>query len=232
MFQEQRQQLHCYVGAKHKRNEQGQTMTIASQISFGTYTAGSVPTVTANAQPAITSVGTLTNLAVSGNIATIGNLSTGIISANGNISSSGNLTLAGTLTGGAIRYMFENANIIAASPPVTTDINVISGGIQYWTGNATSNVVANIRGDSTTSLNSLLAVGQTSTIAFMLPQATAYFVNFIKVDNANVTPVWQGGATVAVGNANSIDLYTFTIVKTANATFRIFASQTRYQHTG
>ena len=200
-------------------------MTIASQISFGTYTAGSVPTVTANAQPAITSVGTLTSLDVAGGI-TSGNLTTG------NVTSSGNLTLAGSLTGGAIRYMFENANIIASSPPVTTDINVISGGIQYWTGNATSNVVANIRGDATTSMNSLLAVGQTSTIAFMLPQATAYFVNFVKVDNANVTPVWQGGANVAVGNANSIDLYTFTVIKIAAATFRVFASQTRYQHTG
>ena len=200
-------------------------MTIASQISFGTYTAGSVPTVTANAQPAITSVGTLTSLAVAGGI-TSGNLTTG------NVTSSGNLTLAGSLTGGAIRYMFENANIIASSPPVTTDINVISGGIQYWTGNATSNVVANIRGDATTSMNSLLAVGQSSTIAFMLPQATAYFINFVKVDNANVTPVWQGGATVAVGNANSIDLYTFTVIKTAAATFKVFASQTRYQHTG
>ena len=200
-------------------------MTIASQISFGTYTAGSVPTVTANAQPAITSVGTLTSLAVAGGI-TSGNLTTG------NVTSSGNLTLAGSLTGGAIRYMFENANIIASSPPVTTDINVISGGIQYWTGNATSNVVANIRGDATTSMNSLLAVGQSSTIAFMLPQATAYFINFVKVDNANVTPVWQGGANVAVGNANSIDLYTFTVIKIAAATFRVFASQTRYQHTG
>jgi len=189
-------------------------MSIASQISFGNYTASTAATVTSNAQPAITSIGTLSNITVSGNTTT------------------GNLTLAGTLTGGAIKYMFENANIIAAGPPVTTDINVISGAIQYWTGNATSNVVANIRGNISTPLNSLLSVGQSSTIAFMFPQATAYFVNFVKVDNANVTPVWQGGSTVAVGNANSIDLYTFTVIKTANATFKVFASQTRYQHTG
>jgi len=207
-------------------------MSIASQISFGTYSAGSTATVTASAQPAITSLGTLSNLAVSGNIATIGNLSTGIISANGNISSSGNLTFAGTVTGGAIRYMFESANIIAASPPVSTDINVLSGAIQYWTGNATSNIAANIRGDGTTPLNNLLAVGQSSTIAVLIPQATAYYVNFVKIDNANVTPVWQGGANLTLGSSNSVDLYTFTIIKTAAATFRVFASQTRYQHTG
>jgi hypothetical protein len=207
-------------------------MSIASQISFGTYTAGSTATVTASAQPSITSVGTLSNLAVSGNIATIGNLSTGIISANGNISTSGNLTFSGTVTGGAIRYIFENANIIAASPPVTTDINVLSGAVQYWTGNATANVVANIRGDATTPLNNILGVGQSSTIAVLIPQATAYYVNFVKIDNANVNPVWQGGANLTVGSSNSIDLYTFTIIKTAAATFRVFASQTRYQHTG
>ena len=200
-------------------------MSIASQISFGNYTAATAQTVTSNAQPNITSLGTLSNITVTNGVVS-GNITTG------NITSSGNLTLAGTLTGGAIRYMFENANIIAASPPVTTDINVISGAIQYWTGNVASNVVANIRGDANTPLNSLLAVGQSSTIAFMLPQATAYFVNFVKVDKANVTPVWQGGSTTAVGNANSIDLYTFTVIKTANATFRVFASQTRYQHTG
>ena len=207
-------------------------MSIASQISFGTYTAGSTATVTASAQPAITSVGTLSNLAVLGNIATIGNLSTGIISANGNISTSGNLTFAGTVTGGAIRYIFENANIIVASPPVSTDINVLSGAIQYWTGNATSNITANIRGDSITPLNNILAVGQSSTIAVMIPQATAYFVNFVKIDNANVIPVWQGGANLTLGSSNSIDLYTFTVLKTASATFKVFASQTRYQHTG
>lgn len=200
-------------------------MSIASQISFGNYTAATAQTVTSNAQPNITSIGTLSNITVTDGVIS-GNITTG------NITSSGNLTLAGTLTGGAIKYMFENANIIAASPPVTTDINVISGAIQFWTGNVASNVVANIRGDANTPLNSLLAVGQSSTIAFMLPQATAYFVNFVKVDNANIAPVWQGGSNVAVGNANSIDLYTFTVIKTANATFKIFASQTRYQHTG
>jgi hypothetical protein len=109
---------------------------------------------------------------------------------------------------------------------------LLSGAIQYWTGNATSNIAANIRGDGTTPLNNLMAVGQSSTVAVLIPQATAYFVNFIKIDNANVTPVWQGGANLTLGSSNSIDLYTFTIIKTAAATFRVFASQTRYQHTG
>ena len=149
-----------------------------------------------------------------------------------NISTSGNLTFAGTLTGGTIALLFEKANLVASSPPAITDIDLLTSTIQYWTSNATTNFTANIRGDANTPLNNILGVGQSSTVALIIPQATAYFANVIRIDNTTITPVWQGGTTVTAGNANSIDLYTFTIIKTANAIFRVFASQTRYQHTG
>jgi len=156
---------------------------------------------------------------------------TGNVSA-ANVASSGSLTFAGTITGGSIALLFEKANLIASSPPVVTDIDLLTSTIQYWTSNATSNFAANIRGNATTPLNTILGVGQSSTVVLIIPQATAYFANVVRIDNSVVTPVWQGGTTVTAGNANSIDLYTFTIIKTANATFRVFASQTRYQHTG
>jgi hypothetical protein len=149
-----------------------------------------------------------------------------------NISTSGNLTFAGTLTGGTIALLFERANLTASSPPAIANIDVLTSTIQYWTSNATTNFTANIRGDSNTPLNNILSVGQSSTLALLVPQATAYFANVVRIDNTTISPVWQGGTTVSAGNANSIDLYTFTIIKTANATFRVFASQTRYQHTG
>jgi hypothetical protein len=149
-----------------------------------------------------------------------------------NISTSGNLTFAGTITGGTIALLFERANLIASSPPAISNIDILTSTIQYWTSNATTNFTANIRGNDSTPLNSILGVGQSSTVALIVPQATAFFANVIRIDNTTITPVWQGGTTISSGNANSIDLYTFTIIKTANATFRVFASQTRYQHTG
>ena len=149
-----------------------------------------------------------------------------------NVSTSGNLTFAGTITGGSIALLFERANLIASSPPAIANIDVLTSTIQYWTSNATTNFTANIRGDSNTPFNNIIAVGQSSTLALVVPQATAYFANVISIDNTTVTPVWQGGTPISSGNANSIDIYTFTIVKTASATFKIFASQTRYQHTG
>lgn len=149
-----------------------------------------------------------------------------------NVSTSGNLTFAGTITGGSIALLFERANLIASSPPAIANIDILTSTIQYWTSNATTNFTANIRGDSNTPFNNIIGVGQSSTVALVVPQASAFYANVLKIDNTTVTPVWQGGTTVSAGNANSIDIYIYTIIKTASATFKVFASQTRYQHTG
>ena len=59
---------------------------------------------------------------------------------------------------------------------------------------------------------------------------TAYYNNVVQVDGTTtgVTTRWQGGAAPTSGNASSIDVYTYTIIKTGSATFTVLASQTRY----
>jgi len=72
--------------------------------------------------------------------------------------------------------------------------------------------------------------GQSLTVAFMVTQgATAYFANNHQIDGANVTPKWQGGTAPTGGNINAIDIYSYTIVKTANATFTLLAAQTQFK---
>jgi hypothetical protein len=58
--------------------------------------------------------------------------------------------------------------------------------------------------------------------------ATAYYNSAVTIDGTSVTPKWQSGITPNAGNANSVDTYTYAIIKTANATFTVLASQTRY----
>ena len=143
----------------------------------------------------------------------------------------GNITFSGTITG-SVGYLIERANVVASAPPAVTNLDLITAPIIYFTSNSTQNITANIRGNSTVTLNSLLVVGQSSTFVIFVPNATAYYVNTIKIDNTTVTPYWQGGSSVVGGNANSIDIYTFAVLKTANATFKVFASQVRYQNLG
>ena len=70
------------------------------------------------------------------------------------------------------------------------------------------------------------------TVAMMVPQATAYYVSGVKIDNASITPIWQGASALSTGNANSIDVYTFTIIRTGTSTYKVFSSRTQYIHTG
>jgi hypothetical protein len=143
----------------------------------------------------------------------------------------GNITFTGSITG-SVGYLLERANVVASAPPATSNLDLITAPIIYFTSNSTENIIANIRGNATVTLNSMLAIGQSATFVVFMPNATGYYVNTVKIDNTTVTPFWQGGSTIAGGNANSIDIYTFAVLKTANATFKVFASQVRYQNLG
>ena len=74
-----------------------------------------------------------------------------------------------------------------------------------------------------------MATGDILTITFLVTQgSTAYYNSAFTIDGSSVTPKWQQGTAPAAGNASSIDAYVYSIVKTASATFTVFASQTKF----
>lgn len=100
----------------------------------------------------------------------------------------------------------------------------------YYTTNASANWTLNVRGDSSTTLASMLDTGDSITVTFKVTNgATAYYQTAFQIDGSAVTPKWQGGLAPTGGNANSVDVYTFNIVKTAaTPTYTVFASQTKF----
>jgi hypothetical protein len=58
--------------------------------------------------------------------------------------------------------------------------------------------------------------------------ATARYNTAVQVDGSSVTPKWQGGTAPSSGNANSIDVYNYVIIKTGSAAFTVLASQTKF----
>jgi hypothetical protein len=58
--------------------------------------------------------------------------------------------------------------------------------------------------------------------------ATAYYNATVEIDGSSVTPVWQGGSAPTAGNVTSIDVYTYTAIKTAASTFTVLAAQTQF----
>ena len=71
--------------------------------------------------------------------------------------------------------------------------------------------------------------GDVMTVAFLVTNGgTAYYPTAFQVDGSSVTPKWSGGTAPSSGNTSAIDSYTFTIVKTASATFTVLASVSKF----
>lgn len=134
-----------------------------------------------------------------------------------------------TLNANAVTTLGETTTVAATVATGTINYDVITQGVLYYTSNASANWTVNFRGNGSTTLNTLMAVGETRTVTFMVTQGgTAYYNNAVTIDSISVTPKWQGGGAPTTGNTSSIDIYTYSIVKTASATYTVFASQTRF----
>jgi hypothetical protein len=128
-----------------------------------------------------------------------------------------------------VQDMAETATVSATAATGTIAYDVTTQSVIYYTSNASANWTVNFRGSAGTSLNTLMSTNQAITVAFLVTQgATAYYNNVVQVDGSTVTPKYQGGTAWAAGNASSIDVYTYTIIKTGNAAFTVFASQIRF----
>ena len=123
----------------------------------------------------------------------------------------------------------EKAAVSGSALTGTVAFNWLDGAVVLYTANASANWTLNVRGNGSTTLNSSLATGDSITLAVLATQgSTAYYQSAMQIDGTSVTPKWAGGTAPSAGNANSIDVYTFTIIKTASATYTVLASQTKF----
>lgn len=124
----------------------------------------------------------------------------------------------------------EVVTVNATVVPATVNYDVTTQSVIYYTGGASgSNWTVNFKASTGTTLNTALATGRSVTVALMATQnATPYYNNVIQVDGNTITPKYQGGTAWTGGNASSIDIYVYTIIKTASATFTVLASQTKF----
>ena len=111
----------------------------------------------------------------------------------------------------------------------TINFDFLTQAIENYTADQTANRTINFRGDSSTTLNNTMDTGQSMTCTIIMKQgSTAYYLNAYQIDGTTITPEWSGGTAPSAGNASSLDVYTFTIIKTASATFTVLASQTQF----
>ena len=130
-----------------------------------------------------------------------------------------------TATGSILVAPEERTTVSATAATGTVNFDAQTQGVLYYTTNASGNWTLNVRAASGVTLDSILAVGDAITVNFLVTNgSTAYYQTAFNIDGSAVTPKYSGGTAPASGNASSIDVYTYTIVKTASATYTVFGA--------
>jgi hypothetical protein len=191
--------------------------------------------------------GTVANSTTAANI-TINTTVTGVLKGNGTAISAATagtdyvapntattFTATQTFTGSTSNIAISMTN---ATEPATVSATAATGNITYdianqsvlyYTTNASANWNVLFRYSSGTTLNTAMSANTAITTAFLVTQgSTAYYNANVFIDGTQVTPKWQGGTAPTSGNANGVDAYTYTIVKTAANAYTVFATQNRF----
>ena len=130
---------------------------------------------------------------------------------------------------GKIQSVAEKVTTEATAATGTINYDVLTQAVWNFTTNAAANWTLNVRGDGSTSLDSIMDTGESITIAHIVKMgSTPYYNSAFQIDGSSVTPEWQGGSAPTAGNASSLDAYTYTIIKTGSATFTVLAAQTQF----
>jgi hypothetical protein len=152
------------------------------------------------------------------------------------IKPNGGATIA--YTGSSTKFSAEFTNAVEKVNIVTTALaagaNVINyefatQSVMYHAASPTSDFTINFRMSTTGSLDAALAIGQAVTCTLMVTQgATPYKPTVFQVDGVAATAKWPDGIA-PTGNASALDVFGFTIVRTAQRTFVIIADLASYK---
>ena len=149
------------------------------------------------------------------------------VGAGQSIGSDGVLTFYGDVTGGTITastganlngYKVEEGDIETTSLNGEFDYNLENGHIQKFTGATGGNYQPDFKVNGSTSLSSIMDVGDVVTCTLIVASSSHYLASAsIKIDDSasNLDIDNVGGSAPSSANGSGFDIYTFTIQKTA-----------------
>lgn len=152
---------------------------------------------------------------------------------------------AGYEYGFFVPSMLENINVnpLGNTYPINSpyqDIYLSDGQVNFFTANATSNWVTNLKWSSnsgTPTLSQLInnipdqdfPTASITAVVMVTNGTTPYYSTALRIDDVLYTPKWQGGVAPTYGNASATDVYTYTIIPNGSGGIaRVLASMTKF----
>ncbi len=124
--------------------------------------------------------------------------------------------------------LIENVKITAGKLSDNTNIDLENGMVHHFTTTETTTSTPNIRVNSSTSLNSVMAIGDTIAVTLITTAAAAGYSAQLTIDGSAVTEKWNGGSAPSAGGSSGNDVITYQIIKTADATYTVLGNVSNY----
>ena len=121
----------------------------------------------------------------------------------------------------------EKVNVTAGKLSDNLNIDLANGMVHLFTTAESTTAVPNIRVDGSTSLNSVMAIGESVVVTLITTANASAYSAQMTIDGAAQTERWIGGNAPSSGGSSGVDIHSFTIIKTANATFTVIGNHSK-----
>lgn len=155
----------------------------------------------------------------------------------GTLKSLSNIEVGGSLdlqSSAFVKEIFEKNVVSDTSVNGEIIINVLDGSLHNFTSNASGNFTFNVRAAEDISLNSLMLERRSIVITTLIPMgASAYVISNpsttgFKIDGTAQTVKWIGSSPPSSGYSNSINSYTFAIIKNKTENYTVLGTLNRF----
>ena len=121
----------------------------------------------------------------------------------------------------------EKTKVTAGKLSDNTNIDLDYGNVHLFTTAESTTCTPNIRVDSSTTLNSVMEVGETTVVTLITTANASAYCEHITIDGSAVTENWVGGSAPSDGGSSGVDIHAFTIIKTAADTYTVIGNHTK-----
>ena len=121
----------------------------------------------------------------------------------------------------------EEVNVTAGKLSDNLNIDVENGMVHLFTTAESTTAVPNIRYNGSTTLNAKMSIGQSVVVTLITTANASAYSAQMTIDGAAQTENWVGGSAPDAGGSSGVDIHTFSIIKTADATFTVIGNHSK-----
>jgi len=121
----------------------------------------------------------------------------------------------------------EEVNVTAGKLSDNLNIDVGNGMVHLFTTAESTTAVPNIRYNGSTALNAKMSIGQSVVVTLITTANASAYSAQMTIDGGAQTERWIGGSAPSDGGSAGVDIHSFTIIKTADATFTVIGNHSK-----